>query len=185
MRTHNLMNEEKVSVMLGKSRVDMPCKILVLFDSSFQADHSAVMESVATVAQAHGGLVHLFHLTDLNRMPESYNPLAVIDWLGKCKREATSQIEFFRTAISETGINVKSVDRAIGNPSVLLKMKIETLNPSLIMTGQDFLQPEIIDRLMRITHCPLLVIPPVSCAHSEYQHSNQFNKVLEKKLTRW
>ena len=111
------------------------------------------------LARACSARIHLVHVTDLNELVESSNPLVVNRMLGAMERKARNCVAALRELIEDSGIEVLSHDAMIGNMDAMLQKKIQWLAPDLVIVGRENFRKSTISRLIKTSSCPTLVVP--------------------------
>lgn len=126
-----------------------------------QASYNALQYAVL-LAKESEGQVKLFHVVDLNELPESDNQVVVSLALDKLLKDAARKFKSLREFISLDAINVEE-DILMGNVKYSMINRIEQLNPDVIVVGKQsetrIKRGGVIHHIIKNTNKPVLVIP--------------------------
>lgn len=125
------------------------------------ASYNALQYAVL-LAKESEGQVKLFHVVDLNELPESDNQVVVSLALDKLLKDAARKFKSLREFISLDAINVEE-DILMGNVKYSMINRIEQISPDVIVVGKQsetkIKRGSVIHHIIKNTNKPVLVIP--------------------------
>lgn len=123
---------------------------------SYNALHYATM-----LARCSPGSVKLFHVIDLEEIPDSENPVVISFAIDRLVKEAKKKMKSLREIISLEGIHVKE-EIVMGNVEVQLLKEIAELKPDIVVMGKNkdkTFAHGMVKKITRNTNVPVLVVP--------------------------
>jgi nucleotide-binding universal stress UspA family protein len=161
MRSSDIITTDTIAVTPSEGMVNeaRPFRILVPVNSSQAAFNS--LEYALNLARVRNASLHLVHLTDMDELTESENPVVVRRILDRLERKAENCIESLREIIEESGVTVLSSECFLGNVDVLLRRQIESLIPNLIVIGRHCFRNLSISSVIKWSSNPVIVVPQV------------------------
>ena len=124
---------------------------------SYNALHYTTM-----LARCSQSMIKLFHVIDLEDLPDSENPVVISFAVDRLVKKAEERMKSLREIISMDGIIVKS-EIAMGNVPTQLMNQIETIKPNVIVMGKDAGKPigarSLLKYITRNSNVPVLMVP--------------------------
>jgi hypothetical protein len=149
--------------------------VLIVFDSSSSILSLAEYSEQAVYTK--NSNIHLFYLKSLDHLPESINALRISEWVNESHKEARQSIEVVKFLFEQRGLHVFSTDYAVGNRPSLLQTKVESVQPDLILVGQNNFDSAI-SKLAKRLPCALLLVPMLKIQKTLSTEESSTNKNL-------
>jgi nucleotide-binding universal stress UspA family protein len=141
----------------GRPKSFSPTRILVPVDSSGNAFNS--LAYTLRLAKVWNAGIHLFYIIDIDEVPYSESAVMVEGAMNRLESKASICLESLRELIQEMGVEVVTAESEIGRVKSLLRKKIETARPDLIVSGRRGVHKSVLKTLVRQASCPVLIVP--------------------------